>query len=162
MITFKILVLWIHLLAVMIWLGGLFFFAIVVMPALRKSLRTPGEFFRLAEKVLSGFDAYSKEVIGVIVLTGIFNLINTGWLRRFHFSSDYWWLLSFKLGIFCVMIALHLVLRRSLIPGLALLAEQENHTAERARLYRKYLVLIALLLMLAAVAVLMGLALRGA
>jgi len=159
MLTFRVLVLWIHLLAVVIWIGGMFFNALIVMPALRKSLSSPKNFARSFENITRRFNTFSKEMIGVIVLTGIFNLINAGWGIQYDFSAHYLNLLFIKLFLVVIIILLQMIHSRVFVPKLIERLSQQNAAnapADLRKLRRRSFAITALTLLTAAVIILLG------
>jgi copper resistance protein D len=70
----------IHVLAAMLWLGGMFFLGIVGAPALR-SVEPPPLRQRLFQELGSRFRRIGWLAIAVLVTTGVFNLYFRGWLH---------------------------------------------------------------------------------
>lgn len=106
--TLYLLSVWIHVLAAMAWMGGMFFLVLVVVPWLRSGngegagvfLRETGERFR----------AVGWVCFALLTVTGTYNL----WFRGVRFGSfvDAQWLASdfgqavlWKLGLFAVVLA---------------------------------------------------------
>jgi copper resistance protein D len=100
-----------HVLAALLWLGGMFFFALVGAPALRRveppSLRA--ELFReLGER----FRSVGWIAIGVLVVTGVTNLYLGGmlvwelWSSAAFWSSPYGTSLAWKLTAVTLMVGL--------------------------------------------------------
>ncbi len=104
------LVVLIHVLAAIIWLGGMFFIALVVVPALRN--------FEPREKRTEVISATAKRFrkigwIAIIILfvTGLINIINRGVTHEMIFSgallSSYFGkVLAIKLCLFLLMLIL--------------------------------------------------------
>jgi uncharacterized membrane protein len=70
----------IHVLAAMLWLGGMFFLGIVGAPVLR-DIEPPALRQRLFQELGSRFRRIGWIAIAVLVATGILNLHFRGWLR---------------------------------------------------------------------------------
>ena len=70
----------VHLLAALLWLGGMFFLAVVGAPALR-AIESPALRQQLFQELGVRFRAVGWWAIGVLVVTGIMNLHYRGWLR---------------------------------------------------------------------------------
>jgi uncharacterized membrane protein len=70
----------IHVLAAMLWLGGMFFLGIVGAPVLR-SIEPPPLRQRLFQELGSRFRRVGWIAIAVLVTTGIVNLYFRGWLH---------------------------------------------------------------------------------
>jgi len=71
------LVVLIHILAVIIWLGGMFFIAIVMVPVLRR-LEPPQKRIEVLSATATRFRMVSWIAILVILVTGVLNAINRG------------------------------------------------------------------------------------
>ncbi|HET7630756.1 MAG TPA: CopD family protein [Gemmatimonadaceae bacterium] len=70
----------IHILAAMLWLGGMFFLGLAGAPALR-AIEEPVVRQRLFQDLGMRFRAIGWWCIGILVVTGIFNLHYRGWLH---------------------------------------------------------------------------------
>jgi uncharacterized membrane protein len=70
----------IHVLAAMLWLGGMFFFGLVGAPVLRK-IEPPPLRQRLFQELGSRFRHLGWCAIAVLVVTGVLNLYFRGWLH---------------------------------------------------------------------------------
>ena len=165
MLWFKTLVLWIHLIAVIIWIGGIFFNMVVVTPTLRKQLSSQQAFLQLSMGILQRFNRFTKELVGVIILSGIFNLINHGWLIDFNFSATYLQFFVLKMIIVVAIIILQSLLSLVVMPKwLAASTEQDEANSpkpavfeknrKRANLYNAFSIILA------AAAILIGMALK--
>jgi len=71
------LVLWLHVLAAIFWVGGQLFLVIVVLPVLRQSL-LEGERARIAGRVGRRFALFSSGAVGVLLVTGPLNAVAHG------------------------------------------------------------------------------------
>ena len=69
------LILWLHLLAAMTWIGGLVFQMLVVFPMLTWAATT-GEHLRFALSLEARFRVILWPVIGLALFTGLVNLMN--------------------------------------------------------------------------------------
>lgn len=70
----------VHVLAAMLWLGGMFFLAVVGAPALR-AVQPPALRQQLFQALGVRFRALGWWAIGVLVVTGIINLYYRHWLH---------------------------------------------------------------------------------
>ena len=70
----------VHVLAAMLWLGGMFSLAVVGAPVLRR-IEPPALRQRLFQELGRGYRRVGWWAIGVLVLTGVANLHFRGWLR---------------------------------------------------------------------------------
>ncbi len=104
----------VHLLAALLWLGGMFFLAAVGAPVLRK-VQPPTLRAELFEKIGVQFRKVGWASIVVLIVTGILNLhyrrlLATGIMGTEAFwSSPYGRALAWKLGSVTVLIVLSLV-----------------------------------------------------
>ena len=80
MSTFYYVNVTIHVLAAMLWLGGMFFFGIVGAPALR-AIEPPPLRQKLFRELGTRFRRVGWAAIGVLVVTGVINLQYRGWLH---------------------------------------------------------------------------------
>jgi len=103
--TFRLLILWVHILGVILWIGGSLFIPLVIIPALRETLSL-SERFRIMERVGRRFLPISWGLLLLILFTGLINVMNTGIAIGFRFPSRYMWILTVKfllvLGIFAI------------------------------------------------------------
>jgi copper resistance protein D len=103
-----------HVLASLLWLGGMFFFAAVGAPVLRKiepaALRA-----RLFHQLGTQFRAVGWAAIGVLLVTGVLNLYFVGLLRWERLSDPALWAtpygraLAWKLAAVAVMVVVSAV-----------------------------------------------------
>lgn len=70
----------VHVLAAMLWLGGMFFLGVVGAPVLR-AIEPPALRQKLFQQLGLRFRATGWWAIGVLVATGVVNLHYRGWLR---------------------------------------------------------------------------------
>lgn len=89
MFTFRNLVLWVHLSAIVLWIGGLLYQQLVMLPALRKAREKLPAAKSIAGTVSGRFQRMSLELVLIIILSGIFNIINAGLPHGFAFRSIY-------------------------------------------------------------------------
>lgn len=127
MFSGRLIILWLHLSAVLVWIGGLLFFALVWAPSLRGNALTLDR-IQLAQRFEERFQFFISRALEVAILTGIFNLLIRLIGSRGNFPSSYPSLLTLKLILVVVMIVLQLVNKRALAAKrltLALEAGQE-------------------------------------
>lgn len=115
MLAFRIVVLWIHLAGVIAWVGGMIVIPFVVIPCLRRFL--PERADELVERLVLRFQRLSREFIFIILLSGIFNVINAGVMTGFSFGTRYLQLVGVKLVLFLGMVGIQLWYSLVLIPG---------------------------------------------
>lgn len=95
----KLLVLWVHLLAVVVWIGGLMYQAHVLLPAARRG--ASGAFAEAA----GGARPVAWTAIAVVVLTGLYNVTRLGPLARVM-ESGAGLMLAGKFTLVLVLVAL--------------------------------------------------------
>jgi copper resistance protein D len=104
----------VHILASFLWLGGMFFLAVVGAPVLRQV--QPAELrARLFAELGYRFRTAGWAAIGVLLVTGVLNLYLSGLLRWERLSDPVFWgspygrALAWKLGAVVVMVAVSAV-----------------------------------------------------
>lgn len=101
----------IHVLAALLWLGGMFFLGAVGAPVLRK-VEPPALRAELFRRLGEQFRNVGWIAIGILIATGIGNLYFRGLLRWDVFGSRAFWAapyghsLAWKLGTVSAMVAL--------------------------------------------------------
>jgi uncharacterized membrane protein len=102
----------IHVVAAMLWLGGMFFLGVVGAPVLR-AIEPPALRQRLFQELGSKFRRVGWITIGVLVATGVLNLHFRGWLHwngvldsRSFWRSPTGHALAAKLTVVALMIAI--------------------------------------------------------
>jgi uncharacterized membrane protein len=112
------LILWLHLLAAMTWIGGLVFQVLVVFPTLTWGVST-GERLRLALSLEAQFRVILWPAVGIALFTGLVNLMNVWYatvVTAGSTSPRFILLLSVKLGIVVGMIGLQAVQQLLIYP----------------------------------------------
>src|ERR1700751_1108709 len=105
MISWQILSLWLHLIALGFWLGGIVFFLIVFAPAVREL--NPGTGIRALNQGRINLEAISWAAIALVLITGIANLILRKQGASAPDSQFYTIILSVKLFLFFAMVVHH-------------------------------------------------------
>lgn len=142
-LTARTFFLWVHLVAIIVWIGGMFAVSFVAAPVLRREAGK-GAVATLVHR----FQRLSRELILVILLTGIFNLIIVGLMTGFRFSAEYLSIVGVKITLFIAIIANQLWYSYRLVPQ----AEASSRAAGWSALANA---------LLAAVVVYLGLSLRS-
>lgn len=150
---------WLHILAAVTWIGGMFFLVLVVVPSLRKGDRA------IATKLLgeSGkrFRTVGWTCFAIVLVTGTFNL----WARgvRLHDFFDRMWLGSpfgkavvVKLSIFAIVLALSAVHDFSIGPRAVAELERDPSSHVSAALRRRASIMGRINALLALALVAMG------
>lgn len=146
---------WLHILAATVWIGGMFFLVLVVVPWLRRGNRVnAGAFLR---ETGERFRNVGWACFGVLLLTGTFNLWVRG-VRLSDFARDEWLASPFgrtvlsKLSVFVVVLAVSGLHDFVIGPRATAAIAQDPRSAEaqtarhRASLFGRANVLLALLL----------------
>jgi putative copper resistance protein D len=105
------LILWLHLLAAMTWIGGLVFQVLVVFPTLARAAPN-GERLRFALSLEAHFRMILWPAVALALFTGLVNLMNVWYatvVTAGSISPRFLPLLSVKLGLVVGMIALQAV-----------------------------------------------------
>lgn len=140
--AFSTFILWLHLLGVVVWIGGLIFQLVVVMPTLK---RKPLVFDRLCYGVSldARFRCVMWPAVGLVLLTGLFNVINVlhaTSLAVGRIPSGFVSILGLKLSLVVVMIALQVVQRFAVHSRLVtLLAHESSETIRSSDDLTKFL-----------------------
>lgn len=150
---------WIHVLAVTVWIGPQFFLFAAAIPAIR-TVEDAQVRARLLRSVVTRFAWIAWGAMGVIVLSGIGNLFMAGDDAPFSlWSSDYRWGRIFleKMIFVGVAVALTAIHTFFVGPRQLRLAEQVEANPGDVRYYRRMSILITSVALLAAIgAVYMG------
>ena len=107
----RALILWLHLLAAMTWIGAVVFLVLVVFPTLARAAPT-GERLRFALSLEARFRVIVWPAVGLVLFTGLVNLMNVWYIivvTAGNISPAFVLLLSVKLGLVLGMIALQAV-----------------------------------------------------
>ena len=166
--TFHIFILWLHVLAAMLWVGGGVFQLLVVPQTLTRATTTR-EQIRLGLSIEGRFRVVMWPAVGVVLLTGLFNVINLlyavmqgGGILPTAFTT----ILTIKIASVVLMVILQtihqLVIRPKRIANLQAIAADANIVpAPLARLQRVSQLLQLVIVLLAIVVVLLAVLLRG-
>ncbi len=165
MLSFETLVLWLHVAAVVAWVGGLAVVFLVCVPVLMRDAPSSKEIARLVGKVVHRFQRISWEMTSVILVTGIFNLIHVGAARGFELSVTYVGILGVKAVLFVMIATVQAWQSFRLVPAYVAFASGPQGTdasapTEVKRFQRRILASSLFNLALAATAILLGLSLR--
>lgn len=164
--TFTTVVLWIHLAAIALWVGGLFAVPMVVTSVIRGEMDDPRAAVRLMAAALGRFQRISREIIFLIFLSGLFNIINAGVPREFDFGARYLGELGTKVLFFVALIAIQMWQSYRLIPraaaNIAAMGRNDAAASALSLLQRRLLVTSLVSVVLAIAAIFLGLRLRYA
>jgi len=127
---FNTIVVVIHVLAAIVWLGGMFFISLVIVPALR-NFEPPEKRIEILTATARRFRHVSWIAILVILITGIINSANHGITFQIIssgglFSSHFGKILTLKVFLVFVMIVISAIHDFILGPKLIKLAKQSK------------------------------------
>ena len=137
------LVVLIHILAAIIWLGGMFFIAIVMVPVLRR-LEPPQKRIEVLSATAIRFRMVSWIAILVILVTGVLNAVNRGVTLQAistgeFFSSYFGKILTSKLILVLAMLVLSAIHDFILGPRLIeLLSSSSPDSFQKLQKNRRY------------------------
>lgn len=142
---FHISIVLIHVLAAFIWLGGMFFIALVVVPILRK-IEPPAKRSEILSVTAKRFRAVSWIAILVLLVTGLLNAINRGVTIDLIstsglFSSYFGRVLTVKVTLVFIMVVLSAIHDFFLGPQLTKLIDRslsDPDSLQRLKRNRKY------------------------
>lgn len=111
MLTAQTFILWIHLGAIVVWVGGMVTIPFVAAPVLRRAADHDAVI-----ALVRRFQRLSRELILIVLLTGIFNLIFVGLWTDFRFSVEYLTFVAAKFVLFIALIANQMWYSYRLVP----------------------------------------------
>lgn len=156
---------WLHILAAMLWVGGMLFLVVAVVPGLRRM--SPGAAGALMTDLGVRFRMAGWVCFGLLLLTGLVNL----WVRghgpgalftQAFYAQPFGQVLGVKLALFLVVLGLSAWHDFFLGPKAARVLEQGADEAEmkslrnRARMLGRVVALLALAIVACAVMVVRG------
>lgn len=103
--------LFIHLLATVLWIGGIFITLILVLPAARRSLEQSPAFYRLLSRLRKTFYPISNLSLAALIVTGLFQMTA---------NPNYDGFLTFDNTWSQVMLAKHIAIVGMALAGLVL------------------------------------------
>lgn len=108
-----IFILWLHVLAAITWIGGMIFTLATLVPNLKTPLSI--EQLRLFQNAQTRFHFLAARAAEIIVLTGIFNVLIRGYYSQFQYSPAYMWILTLKIILLGVMMAIRVISSRTTV-----------------------------------------------
>ena len=153
---------WLHMLATVIWIGGLAALALLVFPAARKSLDPPA-YAALLDRLQRRFDPLAWLSLALLVATGLFQMSANPNYKGFLTIANRWALaILVKHLVFLAMTLVSAYLTWGVLPNLQRMAlrrargleaaGEESLQSREVRLLRLNLVLGVLVLALTAIA----------
>ncbi|HJW89155.1 MAG TPA: CopD family protein [Anaerolineales bacterium] len=142
---------WLHMLATIVWIGGLAALALLVLPAARQRL-SADDLASLLHNIQSRLDPLAWMSLAVLTATGLFQMsANPNYLGFLAFSNLWARAILFKHLSFFLMVGLSAYLTWGLLPALrreALLRAKGLAHPQAAQLQRREIWLIRLNLLL--------------
>ena len=117
LLSFREFILWLHLLGVVVWVGGLVFQVLVVEGVLKRASSVA--WFRLSMSLEARFRSVLWPAVGLVLLTGLYNVMNLLYataLTGNRIPPRFVHLLSIKLLLVGLMIGMQAVQRFALYP----------------------------------------------
>jgi uncharacterized membrane protein len=137
---FYLLSVWLHILAATVWIGGMFFLVLVVVPWLRRGDRAAaGAFLR---ETGERFRTVGWLCFGILLVTGTYNLRVRG-VKLSDFASGEWLAsplgrtVLYKLGGFAAVLAVSAVHDFVIGPRAAAAIQRDPHSPEAEKLRRR-------------------------
>ena len=164
---FSLLVLWLHVIAAVIWVGGNFILAMVIVPHFKQHL-PPVQRIQLLTQIGRRFEPIVWGCVGVLFFTGIINLFfSVDFTSATPLSNAFMRTILIKIGLFFLLViltVLHSMLfgpRLSaaierLDPNMEELPFEVNKLRSRMSMVSSLMGIVSLLILLAAVALRMG------
>ena len=164
---FSLFVLWIHVIAAVVWVGGNLILAMVIVPHFRQSL-PPVQRIKLLMQIGKRFEPVVWGCIGVLFFTGIVNIFfSVDITSPSPISDAFMRTLLIKIGLFFVLIILTVLHSMIFAPRLAAAVEDLDPTLEelppeikplrsQMSIVSSLMGVVSLLILLAAVALRMG------
>ncbi|NCF65803.1 MAG: hypothetical protein GWP61_07505 [Chloroflexi bacterium] len=130
---------WIHLLATIVWLGGIAMMALVAWPALKQGVLASNQWLNIQRR----FVPWANISLVILLITGLVQMTNDANYTGFLSVDSVWaWAILFKHLAFMGMVLITVFIQVFLYPSmsrLTLLAEKHPKTAasEREKLHRQ-------------------------
>ena len=162
----SLLVLWLHVIAAVVWIGGNLILALVIVPYFKKSL-PPVQRIQILGEIGKRFEPVVWGCVGVLFFTGMINIFTTGVLTSPELIGAFMRTLFIKLMLFIVLVILTALHGFVLGPKMsAAIAELDINLAElpsevqrlrsQMSIVSSLMGVVSLLILLAAVALRMG------
>lgn len=166
--SFRLLILWLHLLGAVVWIGGLMFQLLVVQPALGR-WRSPVEQVRMSLRLEVRFRTVMWPAAGLVLLTGLYNVMNVLYVTTLAGGSvppAFVRLLGVKLLLVATMLVLlgveRFIVHPRSVSVLTSLSSEVTELPDALRTLRRWSrMLRGLVILIALVVLLLGVLLRG-
>ena len=118
-----------HLLATVIWIGGIIMILLVILPSAKTSLESTPMFNGLMKEITKRFTPMATISIFVLIITGVFTaLYNKNFVGFFDFSNSWSLVMFLKHIIVALMIIIHFYRGLILIPKIGRLSSQGDES----------------------------------
>ena len=143
-----------HILATVVWMGGLLVITLLVIPELHRVLAEAPTFHHILRRLRRRFWPISNLALAVLIITGLFQMTaDPHYDGLLNFDNDWSRTLLLKHGLIILMASMGLILQFVMAPRLermSLLMERgKGDAAEWRRLRRREKTLSALMMALA-------------
>jgi uncharacterized membrane protein len=160
MLPLELLSTLLHILAVALWVGAMVFFLVVLGPSV--NALEPRIAIQTLNRGRIGFERLSWIAIALLLLTGVFNLLQRLSISTLATEEFYFVILTIKLCVFGAMLALHLLQTFRYAPAIAKLTSElpglPNHWPEGLLgQWRRWFLLLKINAALGPIAILLGL-----
>ena len=162
----SLLILWLHIIAAVIWIGGNLVMAMVIVPYFKQSL-SPMERIKILTQIGRGFEPIVWGCVLVLIFSGLFNIFTSGVLSSPDLIGSFMRTLGIKLLLVIILIILtgihafimgprlaHTV--EALEPNTEELPEHVEKMRSQMAVVSSLIGVFSLLVLLAAVALRMG------
>ena len=164
---FSLFIRWLHVIAAVTWIGGNFILAMVIVPHFRRNL-PPVQRIQLLTQIGKRFEPVVWGCVGVLFFTGIYNIFDAvGITSAAPISEAFMRTLLIKIGLFFVLVILTVLhgmvfapqlsaAIEDLDPGMEELPPEIRPLRSRMSIVSSLMGVVSLLILLAAVALRMG------
>ena len=122
--TFQSLNLWLHLIFMAVWIGGMVFFLFVFAPAVHSL--APADGIRALSHGRRSFEILSWIALNLLFLTGVLNFLFRAMASGLHLGVVYYSILALKLLLFLAMTVHHSLQAFKYAPKIAALTSQSG------------------------------------
>jgi uncharacterized membrane protein len=161
-----VLVLWLHVTAAAIWVGGNLMMAMVIVPHFKRSV-SPVERIKILTQIGKGFEPIGWACVLILIFSGLFNIFTAGVLENSDLIVPFMRMLGIKVILVLILIVLTAIHGFIMAPRLAKAVEELEPDAQelpghidkmrgQMTVVSSLMGVFALLILLAAVAMRMG------
>ena len=119
-----------HISATVIWIGGIFLIAFLVIPELNRALAEQPALYQLLRRLRRRFTAVGNLALAVLIVTGLLQMsADPNYERLLRFSNRWSQVLLLKHGLIFLMASAGLILQFAVAPAL----ERASRLLERGK-----------------------------